>query len=77
MRRAQQEAAKVQQEIERIATENRRLEENITSLKSDPQAIERIAREEMGLARPGEYIFKIPSKSAEVSAPAADAPKKP
>lgn len=77
MRRAQQEAAKVKQEIERIATENRRLEENITSLKSDPQAIERIAREEMGLARPGEYIFKIPSKSAEVSAPAADAPKKP
>jgi cell division protein FtsB len=80
MRRAQREAAKVKQEIQQIDTENRRLEDNVKSLKSDPQAIERIAREEMGLARPGEFIFKIPSKPSEDSAPPslpAEAPKQP
>jgi cell division protein FtsB len=63
MRRAQKEAAKVKQEIQQIDTENRQLQDNVKALKSDPQAIERIAREEMGLARPGEYIFKIPPKT--------------
>jgi cell division protein FtsB len=65
MRRAQKQAARLKQEIEQIDTENRRLEDNVKSLKSDPQAIERIAREEMGLARPGEYIFKIPSQPSQ------------
>jgi cell division protein FtsB len=77
MRRAQKEAAKVKREIEQIDTENRHLQDNVKSLKSDPQAIERIAREEMGLARPGEYIFKIPSQAAEAPSSLSDAPKKP
>jgi cell division protein FtsB len=70
MRKSQKEAKQVQQEITRLDQENQRLEENVRSLKSDPAAIERIAREEMGLARPGEYIFKLPPKS-----PAADSQK--
>jgi cell division protein FtsL len=69
MRRAQKEAAKVKQEIQQIDTQNRQLEDSVKSLKSDPQTIERIAREEMGLARPGEYIFKIAPKPAEASPP--------
>lgn len=71
MRRSQQEAAQVQKEISQIDAENRQLEERVKALKSDPAAIERIAREEMGLARPGEYIFKLPPKSSDASAPAA------
>ncbi len=70
MRRAQKEAAKVKQEIQQIDTQNRQLEDSVKSLKSDPETIERIAREEMGLARPGEYIFKIAPKPGEVSSPA-------
>jgi len=80
MRRAQKQAAQVKQEIEQIDQENRRLEDKVKSLKSDPQAIERIAREEMGLARPGEYIFKIPSKPTGASlplSPPADSSTKP
>jgi cell division protein FtsL len=69
MRRAQKEAAKVKQEIQQIDTQNRQLEDSVKSLKSDPQTIERIAREEMGLARPGEYIFKIAPKPGEASPP--------
>ena len=73
MRRAQKEAARVQQEIDRVNNENHQFQDKVKALKSDPQAIERIAREEMGLARPGEYIFKIPPKPGDpadgVSAP--------
>lgn len=69
MRRAQKQAERVQQEINRIDNENRQLQDSVKSLKSDPQAIERIAREEMGLARPGEYIFKIPAKPSDAPSP--------
>jgi len=80
MRRAQQEAARVQKQIDQINEENRQLQDRVKALKTDPQTIERIAREEMGLARPGEYIFKIPPRPGDASNPAtqsADAPKKP
>ena len=77
MRRSQKEAKQVQEEISQLDEENRKLEEKVQRLKSDPAAIERIAREEMGLARPGEYIFKLPPKSpaGETSAPTAPASK--
>jgi cell division protein FtsB len=68
MRRAQKEAASIQREIDQIDQENRKLQENVKALKSDPAAIERIAREEMGLARPGEYIFKLPAKPGDAPA---------
>src|SRR5271170_1733898 len=64
MRRSMREAAQVQREIDLMNEENRQLEQRVKSLKSDPAAVERIAREEMGLARPGEYIFKIQPRSS-------------
>ena len=72
MRHAQQQAAATQKEIKQLNEENRQMQDRVQSLKSDPAAIERIAREEMGLARPGEYIFKIPSKSDD---PAGSSPQ--
>jgi len=63
MRRSQKNAAQIQREINQTDQENQQLQDRVKALKSDPAAIERIAREEMGLARPGEYIFKIPPKS--------------
>lgn len=80
MRRAQKESARVQREIDQINQENRRLQENVKALKTDPAAIERIAREEMGLARPGEYIFKLPTKPSDAPAlvsPPSDSATKP
>lgn len=73
MRRAQQEAAREQQEIDRINQQNVELQNRVTRLKTDPQAIERIAREQMGLARPGEYIFKIPPANKSTSGGALSA----
>lgn len=71
MRRTQKEIADIQDQIGRINTENKSLSEQVTSLKSDPKAIERIAREEMGLARPGEMIYKLPdsAKPGDVQEP--------
>jgi cell division protein FtsB len=70
MRRAQKEAATVKQEIDQINEENRQLQDRVKALKTDPQAIEHIAREEMGLARPGEYIFRTSPKPTDATAPA-------
>ncbi len=69
MRRSQKEAVQIRQEIKRLDEENRQLQDRVKALKTDPAAIERIAREEMGLARPGELIFKVPAKPSESAAP--------
>ena len=60
MRRTQKEIEQIRQQIGRVNNENKALTDQVNSLKTDPKSIERIAREEMGLARPGELIFKIP-----------------
>jgi len=72
MRRSQKEADAVQKEIQELSDENQKLQNRVQSLKTDPATIERIAREEMGLARPGEYIFKLQPKPGEPSTPLAE-----
>lgn len=62
MRRSQKQAADIQKQIDQLDQENKQLEDRVKSLKTDPSSVEHIAREEMGLARPGEYIFKVPSR---------------
>jgi cell division protein FtsB len=60
MRRTQKEIQQIREEIGKINNENKSLADQVNSLKTDPKAIERVAREEMGLARPGELIYKLP-----------------
>jgi cell division protein FtsB len=67
MRQTQLRAAEIRQQIKQLDDENRKLEDRVKALKTDSTTIERIAREENGLARPGEYIFKILPKSGESS----------
>jgi cell division protein FtsB len=62
MRRAQKEMEKLQQDIAKLNADNKQLADEIQALKTDPKLIERIAREEMGLAKKGELIFKLPPK---------------
>ena len=73
MRRSMREAADTQKAIDRLDQENQQMEDHVKALKSDPAAIERIAREEMGLARPGEYIFKVTPKDASATSQTAPA----
>jgi cell division protein FtsB len=52
-------AERLQAEIQELRAENGRIASEIEALRRDPRAIERIAREELGLARPGETVFVI------------------
>ncbi len=61
LRQRRREAQQVEQEVRRLAEENQRFERQIRKLRTDPAAIERLARQEMKLARPGEYIFALPA----------------
>ena len=60
MQRTKREIERVQGEIVRLNKENAELSEEVKALKSDPHKIESIARDELGLAKPGELIIKIP-----------------
>jgi len=46
-------------ELEGLRAENARLTEEIAALRTSPRAIERLAREQLGLARPDETVFLI------------------
>src|SRR6266446_5478207 len=60
MRRTQNEINKVETGLDQLNKENLQLEQEVRELKTDPHKIEKIARDELGLAKPGEVIIKIP-----------------
>ena len=70
MRRTQAQMKELRGELDRLNQENSDLSKQVQALRTDPKAVERIAREEMGLARPGEMIFKLPDQPQEAQAPA-------
>jgi cell division protein FtsB len=61
MRRTQKEIDRVREDLSRLNEDNRRLADQVKALRSDPKLIEKIARDELGLARPGEVIIKVPA----------------
>ena len=65
LRREQREYESLQQEIRRLQEENQQLERRIEALKSDPKAIERVARDQMHMARPGERIYTLPEQDKD------------
>jgi cell division protein FtsB len=73
MRRTQNEIERVRKDIDRLNSENIQLSNDVKSLKTDPRAIERIAREELQRAKPGEVIIRIPQSQQ----PPAGSPAKP
>lgn len=60
MRRKQLEIKRVTTDLDQLNKENLQLEQEVRELKTDPRKIEKIARDELGLAKPGEVIIKIP-----------------
>jgi cell division protein FtsL len=46
-------------ELDSLRAENARLSAEIADLRTSPRAIERLAREQLGLARPDETVFLI------------------
>src|SRR5262245_6186265 len=62
----------VESRIRALEEENERLRIHVTGLRSDPYQVEKLAREDLGLARPDEIIFEIvdghPQDSAWIGA---------
>jgi cell division protein FtsB len=55
--RARRQYAAVEAALNATRQENSRMREEIRRLREDPSKIEAIAREELGLIRPGETVF--------------------
>lgn len=60
MRRTEIEIKKVKADLEQLSKENTALAQEVKDLNTDPRLIEKIARDDLGLARPGETIIRIP-----------------
>jgi cell division protein FtsB len=75
--RERQSARLATQEAEAITDqlqlENQRLREEIEALRTDPAAIERVAREELNMIRPNEIVLSIPEKKPDLE-PSAPSP---
>jgi len=78
-RRQQKELQTLQQQILQLKHENDLLDKENRSLKSDPAAIERMAREQMHLAKAGEKIYTLPDNPPANPVPgeAKEAPARP
>jgi cell division protein FtsB len=59
MVKARQQYRSLEASLVRSRSENAQLREQARQLREDPQAIEDIARRELGLIRPGEKLFII------------------
>jgi cell division protein FtsB len=57
--KAREAHARLVQEVEALETENARLSAQIRALRSDPLVVERLARETLGMSRPGEIVLTI------------------
>jgi len=60
MQRTQNEIRKVKADLDALSKENAALAQEVKDLNTDPRLIEKIARDDLGLARPGEIIIRIP-----------------
>jgi cell division protein FtsB len=76
--RLQGEKAKLDEQNYRLQKDNLALREKIARLRTDDFYLEKIAREELNMVRPGEVIYRFPSAPAEdkkprvLSAPASE-----
>jgi cell division protein FtsB len=53
-----QERKTLEEDIERLSVQLQTLEDQIEQLESDPDLLERIAREDYGMKKPGEVIYR-------------------
>ncbi len=72
-RRQQKDLQQIQLHILQLQQDNAQLEKQNQALKSDPEAIERKAREEMHLVKPGEKVYTLRDPQPVNPAPAANA----
>ena len=50
---------RIRDDVSRLDAENKKLMEEVEGLKTDPDSIEALARQNLGLAKEGEIIYKF------------------
>jgi cell division protein FtsB len=60
VRRQRMELARIQSEVSQLAAENDRLDAEVKALLTEPKAVERIAREDLGFVKPDEVVIRLP-----------------
>jgi len=55
----------LEDEIQRLQLQNQEYQESIYSLKNDPAYAEKVAREELGMSKAEEIIYKFEEESPE------------
>ena len=68
LRKQQEELRQAEQERDRARAEQLRLKKELDELRS-PQGIERVAREEIKLAKPGEIVVTLPDSKGTAASP--------
>jgi len=61
--RMKREVEGLEREIAGLRTETAELQAAVARLRSDPEAIEKLARETLGFVKPGERVLKLPPSS--------------
>ena len=57
------EVESLEHEIAGLRAETAELQVRVSHLRSDPEAIEKLAREVLGFVKPGERVLKLPPSS--------------
>jgi cell division protein FtsB len=60
------EYQELRKQIVHVEKENERYTQQIQGLKSDQKTIEKEAREQLGYAKPGEYVYVAPTPAKQV-----------
>ena len=55
----------LERDLANLRAETDRLSAAVGALRSDPESIERIAREELGFVKPGERVYKLPPSGGQ------------
>ena len=62
LQHARKRVADLQTDINRLQAENVRLRAEIESAKKSTYAVERIAREDLGMSKKGEVVYMVPRR---------------
>jgi cell division protein FtsB len=71
-----QDAQSLDRQLHSLQKENDQLKGHVDRLKSDPNAIEHQAREELHYTRPGEVIYTLPASAGSSGTASAPVPAK-
>lgn len=77
-RKQKKEYNELQQQIQTLSQQNQELQQKIDALKNNSEAVEKQARDQLHLVRPGELIYVLPDrKAAQAQADTQQASRQP